>query len=152
MEIPVWLIILGGPRADRYEWNYDNRPTKMVSKWSSGPLLITSWWFQYMFYFHPNLGFPFWRAYSSNGLVQPPTRQQSYRHILGGMIFDLHVFFQKKRVKLSLKVLSKVLQLTPQKKKSKGSTYRSNNTSPSKWICDAFVTCGGGVKHIALGA
>ena len=119
MEIPVWLIILGGPRADRYEWNYDNRPTKMVSKWSSGPLLITSWWFQTCFIFTRIWGSHFDEHILQMGWFQPPTRQQSYRHILGGMIFDLHVFFQKKRVKLSLKVLSKVLQLTPQKKKAK---------------------------------
>ena len=36
---------------------------------------ITSWWFQTFFIFNPTWGNdPIWRAYFSNGLVQPPTR------------------------------------------------------------------------------
>ena len=40
----------------------------------------TRWWFQIFFIFHPYLGKmnPFWRAYVSNGLVQPPTREPFY--------------------------------------------------------------------------
>ena len=38
----------------------------------------TGWWFQIFFIFTPIWGrFPFWRSYSSKGLVQPPTRQCS---------------------------------------------------------------------------
>ena len=35
----------------------------------------TRWWFQVIFYFQPYLGKWSWRAYFSDGLVQPPTRK-----------------------------------------------------------------------------
>ena len=52
-------------------WKLDEKPsTRMRSCW-----YLPRWWFQIFFDFHPEPwgNDPIWRAYFSNGLVQPPT-------------------------------------------------------------------------------
>ena len=52
---------------------------------------MTRWWFQIFFNFHLYLGkdVPIWRAYFSDGLVQPPTRlgERMFREISKGVFF-----------------------------------------------------------------
>ena len=50
--------------------------------------MMTRWWFQIFFIFSPTWGrFPFWRAYFSNGLAQPPTRWKMMKHGIEVFVF-----------------------------------------------------------------
>ena len=62
-------------KMDPLRRNYCNYVLLKLGIYSSAIYTIYSWWFQYVLLFIPTWGNdPIWRAYFSNGLVQPTTR------------------------------------------------------------------------------
>ena len=75
----AWGLIFGGEGMTLTPLNfwYGRWWTWWTTKASRCLQEKTGWWFQIFFIFTPIWGrFPFWRAYFSDGLVQPPTRKR----------------------------------------------------------------------------
>ena len=83
------------PVRDILSTNHGGKILQWSGMWGWSWIIdtMTRWWFQIFFNFHLYLGkdVPIWRAYFSDGLVQPPTRlgERMFREISKGVFFCL---------------------------------------------------------------